>query len=326
MLAEKVKKLDEEKADRQLRSFTVHLQIPSKALPAIIGTKGATITKLSKQFNDVRINLRKKDGDKAGKAGAAGASAAADTASEAAGVEGEAAASAEPVSAMTPVEIVGYEKDVHACRDAILAIVKEQESIVEDGIEIDPRTHRFIIGRDRAGILRLQSKYGVQVIFPMRERGESRVVIRGDADSVEDCKTELLDLEDEFMVRVEEEEERRAESAAHIYQRVEEKPTTKPGTPLLMTGAPWQQSPPPSTADTAVRACACFFSVCCVSGCLLVCLHTGDGIVAVLFLVTHPLLTRSGCQAFPAFNAAAAAAVAAAKPSTSGVWGRPPKL
>ena len=56
----KVKELEKEKADKELRSFVTTLEVKPEYHPKIIGRRGAVITKLRDDF-DVNIQLPKKD-------------------------------------------------------------------------------------------------------------------------------------------------------------------------------------------------------------------------------------------------------------------------
>jgi polyribonucleotide nucleotidyltransferase len=163
-LEHRVKKLDEEKADRELRNFEVRLEVNPELHPKIIGTRGAVIQKLRADYN-VNIQLPRKG------------------------------APEEHV-----ITITGYESDAHKARDAIKKIVDDYESMTREEVRIDPRVHSKIIGRKGAGIRKLQQDYKVEIKLPREGEAEpDLVVIMGGAEDVLDCKDELLNLVEEFM-------------------------------------------------------------------------------------------------------------------------------
>lgn len=58
-LLERVKDLEADKKDREMRSFALQVEVPSEYHPKIIGKKGAVITKIRKD-HDVQITFPKK--------------------------------------------------------------------------------------------------------------------------------------------------------------------------------------------------------------------------------------------------------------------------
>ena len=86
-LLSRVDELEDEKADKELKSFEIKLDIKPEYHPKIIGRKGAVITGLRKDFG-VNIQLPKKD---------------------------------DPEESV--ITITGYEKKAYEAKDAILKIV-----------------------------------------------------------------------------------------------------------------------------------------------------------------------------------------------------------
>lgn len=91
-LLSKVKELEMEKADKELRSYEIKIDVKPEYHPKIIGRKGAVITKLREEY-DVNIQLPKKDDGEDG-----------------------------------VITISGYETNANKARDAILKIVNEYVS------------------------------------------------------------------------------------------------------------------------------------------------------------------------------------------------------
>ena len=93
--------------------------------------------------------------------------------------------------------LAGTQKNCEAARDRILKIQAEQANIVTDTIDIDPKFHNAIIG-SKGKVLKdiVQQCGGVAVNFP-KEKGSSKVSIRGDREDVEKAKKNLLELANE---------------------------------------------------------------------------------------------------------------------------------
>ena len=160
----KVKELEKEKADKELRSFVTTLEVKPEYHPKIIGRRGAVITKLRDDF-DVNIQLPKKDdGDD------------------------------------SIITITGYESNAIKAKEAILKIVNEYESLIKEEVVIDPRVHSMIIGRRGNGIRKIMQDYKVDIKMPRLSDPEpDLVIIMGlDEDCVLDCKDHLLNLAEEF--------------------------------------------------------------------------------------------------------------------------------
>merc|ERR1712241_596903 len=132
-LMSKVEELEKEKADKELKSFEIKLDIKPEYPPKIIGRKGAVITGLRKDFG-VNIQLPKKD---------------------------------DPEESV--ITITGYEKKAYEAKDAILKIVGDFENLVQEEVIIHSRVHSMIIGRRGAGIRKITQDFNVDIKMP-RER------------------------------------------------------------------------------------------------------------------------------------------------------------
>lgn len=165
-LAERAIKLEEEKVDREARSFIVTVQVDPLYHPKIIGKRGIVISKLRQKF-DVNIQMP------------------------------EAGGAAEGGDVIT---IQGYEKKANECREEILRMVKELEDMVTQTIEVDHRVHSRLIGSRGKNIKQIMDDYKVDIRFPRTgDSNPNLVTIMGTEEAVEDCKEHLLDLVDEYV-------------------------------------------------------------------------------------------------------------------------------
>eukprot|EP00052_Salpingoeca_macrocollata_P020441 m.171711 g.171711 ORF g.171711 m.171711 type:complete len:1287 (-) comp21268_c0_seq2:260-4120(-) len=191
----------EELKDVLLKQHKTEVEIDAVHHPALIGTRGATINELRKQF-DVEINMPRKE-------------------------------AANP----NLITIVGFEKDGEACKAEMLARVKEFEQQVVFALDLDARVRPRIIGQGGRGLRELQDKFNVRITFPRDSKEE--VLIQGMQDAVEDCKEELLNMEEDMMQDVLDREEERK------YMK-ETKPQKEPKQAgkkeLKIKNAPWDSS------------------------------------------------------------------------------------
>ena len=163
-MAERVKELEDEKAEREAKNFEVKIEVNPEYHPKIIGKRGAVIQQLRKDY-DANIQLPKK------------------------GAEDE-----------HIITITGFEADANRCKDAILKIVHEFESMMKEEVRIDRRVHPMIIGRGGAGIRKIMKDFNVDIKLPRDGDADMDVVVvMGSEDAVLDCKDHLLNLEEEFL-------------------------------------------------------------------------------------------------------------------------------
>merc|ERR1719431_773188 len=204
-LAEKVEELEAEKEDKIKRSFQVTVSINPEYHPKIIGRGGAVITKLRDDYK-VQIQLPRRD--------------------------------AEDSDVIT---ITGLEEDAEAAKDAILKIVGQYESMVQEEVSIDPRTHSMIIGKRGRSIRKIMDDFKVDIRLPRKgDEDPSRVVVAGDEEAVLDCIDHLKILEEEYI----------QEAADSDWMRQYEKPTrqvenkdsNKDSKGFYVAKAPWDVS------------------------------------------------------------------------------------
>ncbi|CAG0883419.1 unnamed protein product [Cyprideis torosa] len=126
-LAERVKKLEEEKQDRIAKSFNVKVKVPAKYHPKIIGRKGANVMRLRNQFG-VNIQIPGKD---------------------------------DPEPDM--IVVTGYEAKAYEAKEEIEKMIDELESLTEKTVQLDPLVHSRIIGARGRGIRTIMDHYKASV-------------------------------------------------------------------------------------------------------------------------------------------------------------------
>ena len=204
-LAEKVKELEAEKEVKIQKSFEVTVEVNPEYHPKIIGRGGEVIKKLREDF-DVQIQLPKKEA---------------------------------PNSEV--ITITGFEADANAAKEAILKIVGQFESMVQEEVSIDPRVHSMIIGKRGRSIRKIMEDFKVDIRLPREgDSDPSRVVVSGDEDAVLDCIDHLKIIEEEFI----------QDAADNDWMRQYEKPTRQLDTKdsnkdqkgFYVAKAPWDVS------------------------------------------------------------------------------------
>lgn len=165
----RVKQLDQEKEDRELRSFKLEIHVDPALHPKIIGKKGTIITKIRTK-HDVQIQFPERNST--------------------------AGAETDP----TLITITGYESKALAARDEILALVGNIESLVTRTIRIDARVHPRLIGAKGKNIRKIMDKFKVEVRFPRSVDPDPNVVtIVGQEAEVDAAADHLLNLEEEYV-------------------------------------------------------------------------------------------------------------------------------
>lgn len=118
-LLKMIEDYEADRADRELRSFVLQVDVDTEFHSKLIGRHGAVINKL-RADHDVIISLPKRD---------------------------------EPNDRI--ISITGYQANAEAARDAILEIVGDPETLHREVIEIDKRIHPHLIGQRRRTIRKI---------------------------------------------------------------------------------------------------------------------------------------------------------------------------
>lgn len=166
-LDKRVQELEEDRKDRELRSFELTIDVDSDYHPKIIGQGGAVINKIRNKHN-VQISLpdRKKNADQ------------------------------DP----NTIIIRGYEEAAKAAADEIMAIVNEMNNLFKKSISIDARVHNRLIGQRGRHVRQIMDEYKVEIKFPRSETEDpNTVTVIGAEENVENCCDHLMILEEEYM-------------------------------------------------------------------------------------------------------------------------------
>ncbi|KAF6209513.1 hypothetical protein GE061_015260 [Apolygus lucorum] len=211
-IAAEMKKIDEDKEDRKLKSFKITLEVDPDFHPKIIGKRGANVSKIRDKYG-VQINFpRRGDPDEA------------------------------------VISIQGYEENAAAARDEILSMVEEYNQLSKDEFEIDARVHSRLIGSRGWSIRKIMDEYRVEIRFPKTGASNPNLVtVIGSEDAVFNAKDHLLNLEEEYLQDVVDNDlrERPATTiwgAAGVTAQSGEGANRNPAG-FVVKGAPWEQTP-----------------------------------------------------------------------------------
>ncbi|KFB44551.1 hypothetical protein ZHAS_00012431 [Anopheles sinensis] len=208
-IAERIKKLEEDRKDRELRSFEIKVEVDPAYHQKIIGRRGVVINKI-RANHGVQISFPKQD---------------------------------DPQNSI--ITIQGYEEKALAARDEILGMVDSLSSVYKEEIRIDERVHRRFIGFRGKRLREIKEQFGVEVNFPrMEDTDKSLVVLAGTPDNVEACRDYLLNLEEEYLQDV-----TAAPSAPTTFSQLmedsmsnQQQHANKQG--FVVSGAPWERKTP----------------------------------------------------------------------------------
>ncbi|XP_030368983.1 vigilin [Scaptodrosophila lebanonensis] len=164
-LQKMIEDYEADRADRELRSFVLQVDVETEYHSKLIGRQGAVINKL-RADHDVNISLPKRD---------------------------------DPNQRI--ITITGYQAKAEAARDAILEIVGELQTLHREVIEIDSRIHSHIIGHRGRTIRKIIDDYKVDIKFPSSDDAQNNpnaVTIIGKEDDVENAKEALLSMAEDY--------------------------------------------------------------------------------------------------------------------------------
>jgi polyribonucleotide nucleotidyltransferase len=163
VIERKVHQLEEERRQRELRSFRLEVEVPSKHHTKLIGRGGAVVNKLRTDY-DVQV-IFPRPGDKP-----------------------------------DIITVIGLEEKANAARDEILKKAQELDELMSVEVHIDHRVHPRLIGARGRAISRIMEDFRVDIRMPGREAEDpDLVVITGREDDVYDCRDHLLNLEEEYV-------------------------------------------------------------------------------------------------------------------------------
>ncbi|XP_014242166.1 vigilin [Cimex lectularius] len=219
-ILEEMKRFDEEKEDRRLKSFKISLEVDPEFHPKIIGKKGSVISKIRKNHG-VQINFPNRD---------------------------------EPEENL--ITIQGYEENVNAARDEIMAIVNGIKEKTKEEFDIDSRVHSRLIGSRGRAIKKIMNKFNVEIRFPTAGSPNPNLIcVRGEEDDVFNAKEHLLNLEEEYLQDISENEAKESRNAAwrgSDFTNNSGSGNATSGNGFVVMGGPWEhnQQQAPDTAST----------------------------------------------------------------------------
>ncbi|CAH1773087.1 unnamed protein product [Owenia fusiformis] len=205
-LLEKIEVLEKEREDRELKSFQLDVTVDPIYHPKIIGRRGAVVNKI-RTDNDVNIQFPDRGSEK-----------------------------------QEVITITGYEENAKAAEADILKIVKDLEDMYSVEVSIDSRVHRRLIGGKGRNIRKIMDDYRVDIKFPPASAADQNiVVVSGAEDDVEDCKDQLLLLEEEYLQDINDSIMMEQYTAP---KRQDDKSNKQKQQGYFVAGAPWSSAAP----------------------------------------------------------------------------------
>lgn len=213
---ERVKQLENEREDRELRNFKLELHVEPAYHPKIIGRRGAVISKI-RDAHEVNIQFPEKNSE-----------------------------------SQDLITITGYESNAEAAKIDILKIVQDLDDMITEEVTLDTRVHPRLIGQRGRAIRKVMDDYKVDIKFPRPESDNPELVmITGSEDNVLDCKDHLLNLEEEYMQDVSENEMMQQYLRPASREDNGQRNRSGHGHGFMVRNAPWSAAAPDtsSTAD-----------------------------------------------------------------------------
>lgn len=218
-IAQRVEELEQDRNDRELRSFELKMEIDPEWHPKIIGRKGAVINKI-RADHDVQISFPRKEDE-----------------------------------VDNIITIQGYEASARAAEVEIMKIINEQKSLYREVITVDYRVHSRIIGQRGRNIRKIMDDYKVEIQFPRetdREENRNSVTIIGPEEAVLNAKDHILNLEEEYLQDVVDTVRLPTNDFSTVFENVLSKSNSqqkKEG--FIVQGAPWEKKNNKKAPNTA---------------------------------------------------------------------------
>uniref|UniRef100_A0A8C9S3E6 Vigilin n=1 Tax=Scleropages formosus TaxID=113540 RepID=A0A8C9S3E6_SCLFO len=101
------------------------------------------------------------------------------------------------------ITVVGTEEAVREAQKELETLIKSLDNVVEDGMTVDPKHHRYFVAR-RGQVLRdIADEYGgVMVSFPRTGSQSDKVTLKGAKDCVEAAKKRMLEIIEDLEAQV----------------------------------------------------------------------------------------------------------------------------
>jgi polyribonucleotide nucleotidyltransferase len=129
------------------------ISVPSWYHKYILGPKGAKFQEISQDFQKVNVSF---------------------------------------VSNEDKIKMHGPANELAKAKEVIMEVIKEVKSKIRiDEMKVNPKFHRFIIGKNGANIRHIREETGAQIHIPDEQDGGDHIRIEGSSQSVEKAKHEL---------------------------------------------------------------------------------------------------------------------------------------
>jgi polyribonucleotide nucleotidyltransferase len=206
---DRVKQIEADRYDKELRSFELKLEVDTELHPKIIGRRGTVINDIRAKY-DVKITFPKLEEEKS-----------------------------------NIIRIQGYEKDVYAARDHIMNIVGDYNDMVKETVSLDARIHKRIIGARGRHVKQIMDDYKVEIKFPRDgDHNPNAVIIIGSEEAVESCKDHLLNLEEEYLQDVVDMPAKQPNTFTQIFEETLRGNQSNDKKGFIVQGAPWERLAP----------------------------------------------------------------------------------
>ncbi|XP_056607167.1 high density lipoprotein binding protein a [Triplophysa dalaica] len=101
------------------------------------------------------------------------------------------------------ITVIGTEEAVAEAQKVLEALIKSLDNVVEDGMTVDPKHHRFFVARRGQVLREIAEEYGgVIVSFPRTASQSDKVSLKGAKDCVEAAKKRMLELIEDLDAQV----------------------------------------------------------------------------------------------------------------------------
>lgn len=210
-IADRVKDLEKDREDRELRSFELKITVEPDLHPKIIGRRGAVINKI-RNTHQVQISFPRKE----------------DSGED-----------------QSTIRIQGYEESAKAARDEILKIVGDYNEMVKETVPLDARIHSRVIGQRGRHVRQIMEDYRVDIKFPRDGDADmNQVTVMGKEEDVEACKDHLLNLEEEYLQDVSEAPKQGGNvTYENLFENVMKSSREPAKSEFVVKGAPWHCAP-----------------------------------------------------------------------------------
>eukprot|EP01135_Chromosphaera_perkinsii_P002133 Nk52_evm67s217 gene=Nk52_evmTU67s217 len=231
LLLEQAESIAKDLKEREERNFKMEVLVDRKFHPNIIGKQGQTINRIRDESGaNVKVPSKDKGSD--------------------------------------VILIIGYKKNCEYAKEQILELVQEQKNTVVETVDIDPRTHRYHIGKKRSNLKSMQDEYDVIIDFPRAEVGGSKVTVKGQQENVKSAIAFLVEATKGYLEEMEDKDEVFSEPRPQKDDSFTAEAPVNPPSFAGVKNAPWnnpvkkeskkKRNPPSAEDDSAFPVMAGF--------------------------------------------------------------------